>query len=185
VSIALRRRARVDHTPRARESHRIRRPVERVDADAPAARRRVNETLRVEGDAHMQIFALQMHEHEITRLQIASPHGHARVLLLLRRARQVDAGTARGIYDQPAAIESPGLRSTVLVGLPEHCGRVGDEQRGVIDHGRRRGRRRARRGRRLHGGRGARRLQRAAAEHPHEYRGKESSSQVVASPRSR
>src|SRR5579862_5476201 len=110
-----RRSARGGDAARGRETRRIGRLIERVDAHASASGRRLNEALRVEGNADVQILALEMHEHQIARPQITAPHGNARMLLLLRRPRHVNTGAACGIGDQAAAVESAGLRSAVAV----------------------------------------------------------------------
>ena len=82
-------------------------------------------------------------------------------------------GAPRGVRDEPAAVEAPGLCSAVSIGLPEHRGGIGDQERGVVDPGRRDNLGGAlRRARRRHRRRGAWRVQRAAGEQPNESRGK-------------
>ena len=80
----------------------------------------MNEALAVNGDAHMQFPAPEMHENKIARFQVAAPDDRFRVELFERGTRHANTRTARCVYDEPAAVEAAGRCAAESIGLAQH-----------------------------------------------------------------
>jgi hypothetical protein len=78
------------------------------------------EPLVVDRDPDVQILVCQMQEHEVACPQCAARDRRPRVHLFARGSRQLKAGAAHGVYDQPAAVESAGRSAAPPVWLAKH-----------------------------------------------------------------
>ena len=139
----------IDDSPRRQIGVRIRRRRERIDPNVPAGSRCVNKPLGVDCNPDVQILVRQVHENQVARLQCAARDGRPRVHLFSRGSRQLKAGAAHGVYDEPAAVESAGRSAAPSVGLAQHgTGAIDDPGPAVGGRHERRRHGRVRRGRR-------------------------------------
>jgi hypothetical protein len=80
----------------------------------------MNKPLGVDCDPDVQILVRQMHKNQVARLQCAARDRRPRMHLFSRGSRQLKAGAAHGVYDEPAAVESAGRSAAPPVRLAKH-----------------------------------------------------------------
>jgi hypothetical protein len=138
----------IDDSPRRQIGVCIRRRRERIDPNVSAGSRCVNEPLGVDCNPDVQILVRQVHKNQVARLQCTARDWRPGVHLFSRGSRQLKAGAAHGVYDEPAAVESAGRGATPPVRLAKHgTGAIDDPGPTVGGRHWRRRHGRARRGR--------------------------------------
>src|SRR5579862_7553838 len=120
---------------------------EGVDAYAPAARGRVDETHAIQRDADVQLLARQVEKDQIPARQRCPLNGHAGLELLLGGAWHREPRRACRIPHEAAAVEAAGCIAAIAIRLAEHrersCGEKLGRTRGLERCGGRAGLRRA------------------------------------------
>src|SRR3954470_4061253 len=98
--------------------------VEAVGAHVLARGGRVHEAAVAEVDADVRVLlAFLVEEHEVAALQARAADVARAVALLVRAARQRDAGLPVAEEDEPAAIETGRRGAAEAVGLADHLDR--------------------------------------------------------------
>ena len=92
----------------------------------------MNKPLVVDCNPDVQILVGQMHKNQVARPQCAARDWRPRVHLFSRGSRQLKAGAAHGVYDEPAAVESAGRSAAPSVRLAKHGTGAIDDAAGVV-----------------------------------------------------
>ncbi len=89
----------------------------------------MHEAAVAQRDAHVQLLALQAHEHQVTAPDIAARDRRPRAELFRRGARHVESGLVGSVLHQSAAIEATWRRAAKAIRLADQRGGIRHESR--------------------------------------------------------